>query len=372
MNQRRIRVLHLIKCLDRGGAERLLTSMLPGGDTERFAYEVAFVRSDMRGLVSELEAAGIPVHDLGATSDLDLSWTARLRRLLIDSPYDVMHSHLPYAAGLGRLVARSVAPRRRPRLVYTEHSLWGEGTRAARLLRRTTSHLDDVSIAVAETNRAALPPAIRRRTRVIVHGVDLDRTVAEISRDSIRAALGIPSDHLVAISVANLTAQKGYPTLLAAARLLVDAGLPVTFLAAGAGPLEHELHAEHARLGLAERFRFLGQRADAHSLIAASDVLVLASNWECMPVVVMEAFALGTPVVATAVGDLPGVIDSGVNGILVPPRRPDLLAAELGRLLADPRLRAELAAAGADMVGRFDARRASTALEAVYADLVAL
>src|SRR3954462_6552224 len=85
-----IRVLQLIKCLDHGGAERLLTTMVTRGDRSRFAYEVAFVRSEMRGLVGELEAAGVPVHDLGARHDLDLAWTARLRRLLAVHRFDVV------------------------------------------------------------------------------------------------------------------------------------------------------------------------------------------------------------------------------------------------------------------------------------------
>src|SRR6476620_10033395 len=99
-----IPVLQLIKCLDHGGAERLMTTMVIRGDRSRFAYEVAFVRSQMRGLVGELEAAGVPVHDLGAANDLDLAWTARLRKLLTRRRFKVVHAHLPYTAVLGRTV----------------------------------------------------------------------------------------------------------------------------------------------------------------------------------------------------------------------------------------------------------------------------
>jgi glycosyltransferase involved in cell wall biosynthesis len=252
--------------------------------------------------------------------------------------------------------------------VYTEHSLWPHNTRVVRWLGRATSRWDDVSIAVAQSNRAALPGAIRRRTRVILHGVDVDEVRAAETRD-VRSELGIPPDHVVVVSVANLRAQKGYPTLLRAARSMVDDGLPVTFLALGSGPLEAELRAEHARLGLADRFRFLGQRADALSFLASSDVLALASDYECMPVVVMEAFVLGTPVVATSVGDLPEVIDDGLDGLLVPPGRPDLLAAALRRLVEQPELRVRLAEAARQVGNRFDVRRASADIEAVYAEL---
>jgi glycosyltransferase involved in cell wall biosynthesis len=281
-----------------------------------------------------------------------------------------MHAHLPYAAGLGRLVSRTLPAARRPRLVYTEHSLWPHNTLVVRCLGLATSRWDDVSIAVSRSNRAALPPAIRRRTRVILHGVDVEGVrAAGAHAGGLHSALGIPHDHVVVVSVANLRAQKGYPTLLHAARAMVDAGLPVTFLALGSGPLEADLLAEQRRLGLEDRFRFLGQRADALPLIASSDVLVLASDYECMPVVVMEAFALGTPVVATAVGELPAVIQDGVNGLLVPPRRPDLLAGALRRLVEQPELRARLANAAHDDVERFDVRRANADVEAVYLEL---
>ena len=363
-----IRVLQLIKCLDHGGAERLLTTMVIRGDRARFRYEVAFARSEMRGLVGVLRDAGVPVHDLGARSDLDLAWTGRLRHLLAERRFEVVHAHLPYTAILGRAVSRTLPPARRPRLVYTEHSLWPHNARVVRWLGRATSRWDDVSIAVSESNRAALPGAIRRRTRVIVHGVDVDAVRATETRD-LRSVLGIPEDHAVVLSVANLRAQKGYPTLLRAARAMVDDGLPVTFLALGAGPLEAELRAEHGRLELADRFRFLGQQAEALSFIASSDVLVLASDYECMPVVVMEAFALGTPVVATAVGELPAVVDDGVDGLLVPPARPDQLAAALRRLIEHPDLRMRLGDAARQAVNRFDVRRASADLEAVYAEL---
>jgi glycosyltransferase involved in cell wall biosynthesis len=370
MAHNRIPVLQLIKCLDRGGAERLMTTMVTRGDRSRFSYEVAFVRSGMRGLVGELEAAGVPVHDLGAGSDLDLAWTVRLRRILAQGRFEVMHAHLPYAAALGRVVARTLPPARRPRLVYTDHSHWPHLKPVVRGLGLATSRWDDVRIAVSESNRAALPAAIRSGTRVILHGVDVDAVRAAAAQaPDIRSALSIPRDHVVVVSVANLTAQKGYSTLLQAARAMVDAGQPVTFLAVGSGPLEDELVAEHRRSGLADRFRFLGQRADAVALMASSDVLVLASDYECMPVVVMEAFVVGTPVVATSVGELPAVIRDGINGVLVPPGQPDLLAAALGRLVQQPDLRARLARAADDDVERFDVRRASAEVEAVYSQL---
>ena len=363
------RVLHLIKCLDRGGAERLVAAMATSADESRFQYEVAFVRSSMRGLVGEIERSGVVVHDLGARSDFDLTWAARLRRLLRQQHYEVLHAHLPYAAGIGRLVAHSLPRGRRPLIVYTEHSFWPRNQIATRVLSRLTSPLDDVIIAVSQSTRSALPRRVRRRTRVVRHGIETQRTAAEASRSGkVRTRLGVPPDHTLVLAVANLRPQKGYATLLAAARQLVVAGVPVTFLAAGHGPLEGELVRERDRLGLGERFRFLGQRDDVPALLAASDIFVLSSDWECMPVAVMEAFVLGTPVVATSVGELPHLIDHGHNGLLVPPGQPTELAEALHRLVRDAGLRRRLASAAARTGEQFDVRRARQDVEDLYAE----
>jgi glycosyltransferase involved in cell wall biosynthesis len=255
--------------------------------------------------------------------------------------------------------------------VYTEHSLHGENSWASRTLRHLTGRLDDVSLAVSESNRDALPAQLRSRTRVILHGIDLDHAQPARTRDEVRHELGIDPTAPVALCVANLTEQKGHIHLLAASRLLRSEGLDVTLLGAGDGPLRTELLERRDAEGLEERVHYLGARGDVPDLMSAADVLVLASNWECMPVVVMEAFAVGLPVVVTATGDLPLVVIPGHNGLLVPPGRPEELARAMASVLTDDALRSVLARGAADSAARFDARRTTRELEELYGELVA-
>ena len=142
---------------------------------------------------------------------------------------------------------------------------------------------------------------------------------------------------------------------------------PVTirFAAAGHGPLAVEVRAEHARLGLGDRFALLGHRDDAIRLLAGADLFVLASGHEGLPVAVMEALALGVPVVATRVGGLPEVVTDGVDGLLVPPGDPAALAAAIRRA-SRPDERARLAAGAAAAGDRFAAAPAVRRIEAVY------
>ena len=162
---------------------------------------------------------------------------------------------------------------------------------------------------------------------MVVHGVDLARSRSTVERrrqvgKQCAGELGVPADDLLVVTVANLRSEKGYDVLLDAAGCWRREGLPVRFAAAGQGVEAEALAARHRRLGLGERFRFLGHRDDALELMPAADIFVLPSHQEGLPVVLMEATSVGAPIVATAVGGVPQVVIDGVNGLVVPPGRP--------------------------------------------------
>lgn len=365
----RRRVLVLIKCLDRGGAERLVVSMTQHGDRTRFDYEVAYVLDDQDALVPELERAGIPVHSLGARNDYDLRWTGRLRALLTRGNFDIVHSHLPYAAALGRLVAATVPPR--VGLVYTEHCVWDQVARPTRVLNRLTIGLDDRVLAVSEASRQALPPAQRRRASVVVHGIELESIDEAVLRRvelraSVRAELGLADDEVLSLTVANFRAQKGYDVLLHAARAVVDRKVPVRFAAAGEGPLRRDLENQRSDLSLERHVLFLGARTDVPRLLAAADMFVLPSRYEGLPLALMEAVSIGVPVIATAVSGLPDILTNERNALLVAPEQPHALAEAITRLASDPALRASLSTASRTLSERFDVRRCVLEVEAIY------
>jgi len=372
----RPRVLLLIKGLGLGGAERLLVDVVASRDRERFDYEVAYVLAAQDALVPAMEATGVPVHCLGGSASADVRWTAALRRLLVRGRFDVLHSHLPYTAALGRLVALTVPRRHRPALVYTEHSLWNKAAIVTKLVNRATVGIDDALIVVSVAARDALPVALRSRARVVVHGVDRTRFAPllrdrAVSRREVRAELGVDDGQVVALTVANLRSEKGYDVLLDAARLVVGSGIPVRFVSVGRGPLETELAGSAEEAGLSGHLDFLGTRTDTPRLMAGADVFVLPSHQEGLPVALMEAMSAGMPVVATIVGGVPDVVTDGVEGLLVPPGRADLLADAITRVATDPALRSRLAAASLTRSELFDVRGAARAIESVYDELLA-
>lgn len=279
----------------------------------------------------------------------------------------MVHAHSPVAAAQARVALRSLPRVRRPAFVYTEHNRWPSHSRATRLANAATFGLNDATIAVSHEVRDSMSRPYRARAQVIVHGIDVE-AVARLSdqRPQVRAELGIRPDEVLAVTVANFRAPKGYPDLLAAARLVGQGPIPVRFVIVGQGPLEDDLRALHAQLGLGDRVEILGYRSDAARLTAAADLFVLASHHEGLPVAVMEALAAGVPVVATEVGGVPEAVRSGQSGQLVPPHRPDRLAQVVAGLAADPDERARLGAGARQAADAFSAARSEAEIEAVY------
>lgn len=366
-----VRVLQVIKSLGRGGAERLVVDLVTGSDRQAVSHEVAYVLESEDDLVADLVAHGVPVHSLGARRNLDVTWTASLRRLLVDGHFDVVHFHLPYAAAIGQLVVASLPRDRRPGVLYTEHSLWDRARPELRALIRLSLRPGEQVVAVSQAAFDVLPPVLRSRARVVVHGIDVS-PLADLAsrrpavRTEVRRELGVGPDEVLAVIVANLRPEKGHHVLLDAVRVLAERRVPVRIVSAGGGPLLTELEARRRALGLGERIVYLGARRDATRLMAGADVFVLASLQEGLPVTLMEATCLGLPIVATAIGGIPEVLTDGVDGLVVPPGDARALADALERVTADAALRVRLAAAAGARAGRFDIAAARAQLDELY------
>lgn len=367
---RPIRVLCLIKGLGRGGAELLLRAQVHERDRERFDYQIAYLSPNKSALVADFAADGVAATCLAARGSRDLSWVPRLRRLVVDERIDVVHAHSPVAAAGARLALRTISARRRPRMVTTEHNVWQTHVHVTRWADASTAHLDDAHLAVSSAVAASLPVRVQARTEVVRHGIDVAAVAAHrADRAAVRKELGIDDDQLVVGTVANLRMTKGWPDLLAAARRVIDVVDGSVFLAVGQGPMEDEIGRLHRRLGLGDRFRLLGYRADAVRIMAGCDVFCLASHAEGLPVVLMEAMCLGLPIVATDVGGVGELVVDGVHGRLVEAHRPDLLAAALIELLTDESVRTSASAAALATSSESSAERSIRRMESIYETL---
>ena len=183
-----------------------------------------------------------------------------------------------------------------------------------------------------------------------------------------RADLATPADATVLLALSRLHEKKGLDVLL---RALAELPGCVAWIA-GDGPLEGDLKALAARLGVADRVRFLGWRNDRGALLRAADICVLPSRWEPFGTVMLEAWAAGTPLVAAASQGPAALIEDGGNGLLVPVDDAPALAAAIRRLMADPALRAHLIERGrADYQQGFTREAVTERMLALYRQLIA-
>jgi glycosyltransferase involved in cell wall biosynthesis len=363
------RVLWLTKGLGRGGAEMLLASCARAIDHSRFELEVAYVLPWKDALVDELAEAGIPAHCLGTGRATGVSWTWRLRQLLRQGRFDVVHTHSPLPAVAARL---SLFPRA-PRLVHTEHGIWGQyrwPTYAANLATYALNdHVIAVSRAVADSIDSRRVPHLRAMppVEVLVHGIELTTPPAADAGVKARHLLELPSDVPIVGTVGNLTPLKDQTTMLRAIRLLAGIHPDIHLVIVGTGTMRNALAAEAGELGISDRVLFTGMRDDVPALLPAFDVFALSSRFEGLPIALVEALAAGLPTVVTAVGGIPEVITDGREGLLVEPGSPKALADAVGRLLSDVRLHRSMSLAAFERSRSFDIRRAVRRIEEIYA-----
>lgn len=345
--------------------EYLLVNMARNRDATRFDYRAAYVVDIPNPVVPELEALGVPCTRLGTGHSADPRWIADLRALVRDERIDIVHIHSPQTAAAARPALLTM--RHRPRILYTEHNSWSSYRFPTRILNAATYVLNDDQIAVSDDVVSSIGTPLRNRTEPIIHGIDRDalrRTAAALPDP--RVELGISEDTAVIVAVANLKSQKAYGVMLDAARELIDGRHDVVFLSVGQGPLRAELEARRDALGLADRFRFLGYRSDVAALLATADLFTLSSEFEGLPVAVMEAMSLGVPVVATAVGGIPSAVDDGTTGRLVPAGDSRALAAAYRDVLDDDERRAAMVAASLERSAMFDAAAVTATIEERY------
>jgi glycosyltransferase involved in cell wall biosynthesis len=272
----------------------------------------------------------VPLVNRRATKILQA--VAKVHQACADFDPDVLVAH-NIGATLTAASARSSSRTQAP-LVSIFHGVAAvDYARAARILDRCSDHV----VAVSETLESRLVAAGLRRPRLQTIANAVSPPVLP-SRHHARQALGLTNSEGVVVCIARLAPQKRHDVLLRAwGRVPGD----TTLLLAGDGPLRKHLQAMTIELDIAHRVRFLGVRDDVPRLLAAADVSTLSSDWEGLPLAVLESMAAGLPVVATSVDGLRETVHAD-EGILVPAGEPGALATALRLLLEDDNIRRQM------------------------------
>jgi glycosyltransferase involved in cell wall biosynthesis len=356
-------VLHCLDGLGVGGAERQLTLLLRHRPREAFDHAVSLV-GPRREMVPEVEALGVPVYELSAGRRQPAQAVFRLVRLARRLRPALLHADHDY----GKLCARAAAAwLRTPLLATVGNTLVSSSSsqQPGRLLRearqRLLAHVSEAAARWTTDHYLAISETVRRdliahgvdpsRITVIPRGVDLEEyaPAPAVRLAALRAALLPDGAGPVLLNVGRLVNQKGQETLIRAMPAIRQVHPRATLLLAGDGPNRDGYQALAAREGVTEAVVLLGVRRDVKELLHLADVFVFPSVREGTGVALLEAMAAARPCVTSRLPVLEEVLGTGGAGEMVPPRRPDLLAAMVLALLADPPRR--------DTMGRLARRR---------------
>jgi glycosyltransferase involved in cell wall biosynthesis len=316
-----MRIFFLSTSMGMGGADQQI--LILARAMRARGHEVRIVAlAPLGAMGQEAQREGIPTESLELQRSLaDLPRIIHLVRMLRAWRPDVLHSHMVHA----NLLARAVRPLARiPALVSTIHSV-NDGGRLRMAAYRLTGGLVDrytIISRVAAERYIAIGAVPAHLLEVVPNAVDTEhfRHRSE-ARAAVRTELGLGNE-FVWIAVGRFEEPKDYPTMITAFAQLTSRRPTSRLLLVGKGSLREQVERLVQAAGLTSQVRFLGVRRDVPELMSAADGYVLSSAWEGMPVVLLEAAAVGLPIVATRVGGVPEVVEHGSTGLLVPPRDP--------------------------------------------------
>lgn len=342
----RRRVMQVTWSLVAGGSEMYAFTVASGLDPQK--YRSAMCALDKGGAMEEeIRRAGIPFEVMNRRPGIDIGLMWRLYKLFRKHKVSVVHTHhfnqLFYSLAGARLAGA--------RIIHTEHSVEYFKRRRLRVALRLMSVFCDKILAIGEDGARVLREQVgipRRKLEIIRAGINTD--LFNHSRSEARGALGLAESARVVIIVARLFPEKNHRLLLQAfsdvARRIESAKL----LIVGDGVERDSIRSEIERLGLQDSVEMLGVRRDVARLLAASDVFVLSSDREGLPIAALEAMAARKPVVATGVGDLPLVVRDGETGRLVPASDAKAMAEALIEVLSDEERSREMGERARSMV----------------------
>lgn len=379
MTEKRIKVLHLIKSLGRGGAEKLIPETALVHDQGKFEFHCLYFYHQEQNIVDELLAAGIHVH-LIPSSNLGLFFQIKkVRDFVCKNKFDLIHAHLPWAGILARFVGQKLSIP----IVYTEHNTWDRYNKVSYWGNRLTFKNQDVAIAVS--NEVALTMQLnapwdpyirggRLKVRVIQNGVNTAVFKRLKSLDSISQtgmSSSIPEDAPVIGKVAVFRSQKRLWLWVEIALKILQVRPDVHFLLVGDGEWRGKIERAIADSGKKSHFHLVGVQKEVIPYLSRMNIYLSTSEFEGLPIAMLEAMSCEVPVVATRAGGIGEVIQHGIQGYLTEVDNWRDLEGYCLQLLEDPQLREQMGGKARNRVlEKFSMVKMVRALEEIYREVL--
>ncbi len=350
----KIRVCHLASGDLWAGAEVQLATLI-SGLTQYQNIEVSVILFNDGVLAERLKKIGIPVWIIDENIYNSFMLTYKTHNLLKNLGCDILHSHRYKENILGALARYNTDIKLQ---VCTIHGLAEPFTGFQRIKASFYKMCEyyigrrriDKVIAVSEDIKNKLSTRYQIAKLMTIHnGIDIEEATGT-GEIKARSELGIDDDQIVIGTVGRLTPVKGYEYLIKAFKTLCHRHDNLLLMIIGDGPERHSLETLANELNISENILFYGFTENVSAIMRLFDIFVLSSLHEGISISLLEALALGIPVVVTAVGGTPEVVTHNKTGLLITPRNEDELAAACDSLIIDPEFRKQLGNNGRDHV----------------------
>tara|TARA_R110002020_G_scaffold441097_3_gene651825 strand:+ start:461 stop:1627 length:1167 start_codon:yes stop_codon:yes gene_type:complete len=373
---KKIKVLHLIKSLGRGGAEKLIPETALVHDQDQFEFHCLYFYHQQNNIVEELERAGIQVH-LIPSGNLGLFFQVRkVREFIQKKEINIIHAHLPWAG----ILARSVGSKLKIPIVYTEHNTWERYNKLSYWGNRVSFKKQDVAIAVS--NEVALSMRLnsiwdpyqrggRMKLKVIQNGVNTEEFKRREKEDGRRKQLGIPKEAPVIGIVSVFRSQKRLWLWVRVALKILEKYPETHFILVGDGEWKRRIETQIEQSGKSANFHLVGVQKDVLPYLSQMDIYLSTSEFEGLPIAMLEAMSCKVPVVATRAGGIGEVIQQGVQGYLTEIEAWEKLSDYCCNLFQKPELHDQMRiAARARVIEQFSMERMVRELERVYLEVI--
>ncbi len=367
-----IPVLHIIKSLGRGGAEVLLPETLQKHDKTKFDFHYIYFLPWKNQMVEAIEQAGGKVKCVAAKNNIGILLNcARLVSYVKKNKIQLIHCHLPWAGIIGRLVGKITSVP----VIYTEHNKWERYHRVTYYLNKLSFGNQQKVIAVSSEVEKSIKSHYKKRNppiQVVANGIDWHKfsNINPVYPD-IRKLLNIDPKSIVIGTTCVFRAQKRMTTWLQIASMLHTRYPGIVFIIVGDGVLKNEIIEQSKILGTENYVHFAGLQADTRPYLKAMDIFMMCSEFEGLPIALLEAMSMGCLPACTAAGGINDVIHNNKNGILVPVSYPYQLADRIAECLQQPyHMQQMKSAAQQTIIQSFGMEKMVNALEGIYQEVL--
>lgn len=365
----KIKILHIIKSLGRGGAEMLLPETLKLHNQDKFEFHYIYFLPWKDQMVRTIENAGGKVICFEATDNIRLLLRyKKISSYCKEHKIDLVHCHLPWAGFVGRLVHKKTGVP----VIYTEHNMQERYHIATKSINKISFNSQNLALGVSQDVTNSIKKNIQPKisVRTLLNGVNT-QSFLRTSDSKIRSDLGISKSATVIGNVAVFRFQKRLVEWLQVIKKIREKNSNVYGIIVGAGPLEEEIKKEWQDLELENIVFFPGLKTDVKPYFEAMDIFMMSSSFEGLPIALLEAMSMECAVVATDAGGIKEVIRNEQDGLICKVDEWRKLTDLCQTLIDDPeKLKTYKKAARQRVVKNFSLTKMVDELEVIYCDLV--